>query len=542
MQALLKNIKDYPRNLWNEARAESGWKFLLLLAICLAVFCIFKNTALRGAEGAHLLSIPVACVFALLGMRVKMSDIALPMRIVLYTTLGLFTLYILAAHATFDVALLPSPMAYFFEPGRYVFALICLAALWRPSLGLIAITYVIFFKKIGVELFKLVIPPTDYMPLIEMSGFFIIVGIIWHYLRQREWWAAAETKGENTLDISQKLFLAGIASHMINYYYSALAKVKVGDHWYDWIIHNKTYFLLLTSDALGQLPISFSDELLAFTYRALELLIVPTNALLFFGQILAIVALLRIRWGIIAMLFYDLTHVIIFVTSGIFFYKWIALNLSIVLALRTMRQKVVSPLTGMMTILIVIFGTSLFFTARLGWWDTPAMNIEYFSAVTKDGRDVRIPSNYWGNMSVTAGQQRLIWGKTSGFLATQTYGITMDQRVMEKAQYCDLPVGTQGKESAVATYFANPKNDLTTFVRTYHHWAVERGGEDGRFLYDAFPHHIFSMPWEFMEFYHLNLKDVVAYRYNLKATCTTFEDGKYVTRVIKEEHHDIPVR
>lgn len=543
---MFKTLGSKVISSWNklkaEALSEQGWKFLIILGICAAFFAFYKKYSLHAALEANESSLLVALIFAVAGIRVSMSDLELPSRIILRTISGLFTLYIFFTHSTFDLVYLSPTEAWLLEPGRYLFTAIALASIFFPSLNMISVAYVIWFKKIGASVLLLTLTPTDYMPLIEMSSFLSISGIIWHYLKKYDFWARAEETDEKALTVSQKILMISIASHMINYYHSATAKAVIGDHWYSWILENQTHSLLLTAQAAGQLPLGFNDGLLSLVYLAFDFFIVPMNFVLFFGQLFAIIALLRVRWGIWAMLFYDLTHLVIFFASGIFFYKWITLNLSIVFALKTFVHKTVSPIVGLLTIFVVLFGPMLFFTARLGWWDTPAVNLEYLSAITKDGKEVRAPSNYWGNMSVTAAQQRLIWGKNAGFLPTSTYGISFHQRIMEKSIVCDIDIDRTEGANSVKKYFDNADNALSIFVNRYHEWALQRAGEKGTFLYDAYPHHIFSMPWMYPDFMDLNLNDVVAYRYNLKAICLKMDNGHIKTKVLREEHHDIPVK
>jgi hypothetical protein len=311
------------------------------------------------------------------------------------------------------------------------------------------------------------------MPLIEVSAFLVISQMLTSTFNRYKA-LPPEYEEETALKTGEKIFLFGIAIHMANYFYSGMIKILIGDHPLSWVLHNKTYLLISNSAALGQLPISFSDNLTALTYMALAFLIIPTNFILLSGQLFSLFALLRIRWAIWTTLFYDLTHIIIFFTSGIFFYKWIILNLSIVLALETMKRRVVSPAIGLMLMSMVILSPSLFFVARLGWWDTPAINIESFSVITKDAKIIRVPSNYFGSFSVTIAQNRMVNEKENGFLTTGTYGAVMDQRSMEQAVSCTLPVQAAEKDNTIDLTFANPDNRVSRFIRIITHGHLTR--------------------------------------------------------------------
>jgi hypothetical protein len=206
------------------------------------------------------------------------------------------------------------------------------------------------------------------------------------------------------------------------------------------------------------------------------------------------------------------------------------------MALETLKKRVISPGLGVLIMLMVLAAPAAFWVAKLGWWDTPQNNIEYFSAVTKDGRVIKMPSNYFGGFSITLGQQRIIMDKSAGFLPTSTYGMTKDQRIMEQGLACALE---NAPGDVIKDTFDDPNNKIEPFIRNYHRWVLQRAGADGHWLYDLYPHHIFSFFWDFPEFNALNLNDIAAYRYTIQSACIRLENGEPVATVSKEAHHDI---
>jgi hypothetical protein len=497
-----------------------------LLAASLAMFLVFKVFVVYPLENVHTAFGAGALLLAGLGFGLRMADFVLPARIVLRTIFGLFGFYVLAAYPTMPAEGLNAFDAALLSYGRFPAAALALAALWRPSLGLVMLGYVLWFKaKLG-QFIGADLSVTDYMPLIEVAAFLVIARMVQAGFERRGWMGPLPAAGVPT---GEKFFLLAVAVHLANYFYSALKKIEISDYPWGWIAENKTQALIANAWAYKQLPVSFSPELTLFSYENLAAVVVLSNALLFSGQVFALFALLRVRWAIWTTLFYDLTHAVIFV-----------LNLSIVMALETMKKRVITPALALMLMGMVLVAPLFFFVAHLGWWDTPQTNIEYFEAVTKDGKTARVPSNYFGSFSVVVAQQRLIFDKSHGFLPTSTYGLTRDPALMRQALDCTVPVGAG---DVIAETFAQPDNTLEAFVKRYHSWVLGHAvDENGHWLFDLYPHHIFSSFWEFPEFNRLNLNDIVAYRYIVEAACVHEKDGALRVDVIKKGQHDIRIQ
>ncbi|MCC6598987.1 MAG: hypothetical protein IT559_09380 [Alphaproteobacteria bacterium] len=530
------NLFTNMRALRLEITGPEFKNFALLLLASIAVFFVFKCAGFYTVEKISSAFFLIVLGVAAAGSFLKMSDFVLPSRIVLRTIFGLFGLYVLAAYPTMPDAGLSALDGWLLHYGRFVAAGFAALALLRPSFGLVLLAYIFWFKGQLSAFFIAKLSVTDYMPLIEVAAFIVIAQMIWMVFARLKLYPPEAPRDERILNTGEKIFLCAVAVHMANYFYSAVQKILIGDHPLSWVLENQTQVLTSNALAYGQLPISFSPFLTGLSYDGLALLIVAVNFVLFFGQLFSLIALLRVRWGIWTTLFYDLTHVVIFITSGIFFYKWIILNLSVVMALETLKKRVVSPAIGLLLMCMVVSAPAAFWVAHLGWWDTPQTNIEYFSAITKDGREIKVPSNYFGGFSIAVGQQRLIPDKTEGFLPTTTYGLTRDQHIMEQGLACRLE---NGAGDVITTVFADPENKIEPFIRAYHQWVLKRAGPDGHWSFDLYPHHIFSFPWDFTAFNTLNLNDIATYRYTIQSACVRMEKGRAVITVTKEGHHDI---
>lgn len=525
----------------SEARSQDNRLFLFFCGLCLAVFAGYKHFFIIPASAqGNAAGFAASLLVALACARVKITSLPAANRIVLRVILGLFCLYLLASFPTLPLDHLDPLSHVLMGQGRYAAALCAAIGFFRPSFGLIPLIYVVWYKGVLSRFMGYEISWTDYTPLVEVGLVITFSALIWAGISRFSFWRPLidVKKDQQTLLPLEKLFLLSVAVHMANYFHSGFKKLWLGDNVLSWALHNKTQYLISNAEALGQLPTSFSDTLTGLSYQALAFVVVPTNFILLAGQLLALVALFRIRWGITATLFYDLTHAVIFVTSGIFFYKWIALNAAIVMALNTMRKKTVPIFLRALILATIILSPGVFFVANLGWWDTPALNVERIDAVTRDGREIAVPSNFWGAFSVRMAQQRLIADKSDGFFPTGTYGATPRQEDMRTAESCGFKLPPAGQSDVIDKTFAQDSR-IEDFIRNYHQWALNRAGEKGNWIYDLYPHHIFSSPWEFMDFMKVDLHDIVAYRYSITAICASMDRGAMKKVVVREKSHVI---
>ena len=533
---------------------------LIFLGACIGLFTVFKLAVLVPVKGdVQVLSIVLTALIACYGRDLYSSHMPKAMLVIVRTISTLFGVYLLLSFPTFDETLAEYGFSafqmFFIEYGRFIGFACAIAGWFYPAWGLITIVMVLYIKGACEHVFGYVISVTDYKPLIEMYCILVLSAILWlkssrlkvssTYIIFKQSAKDALQEDNKSLTILEMVTLLGVSAHLANYFYSGLKKILIAENPVHWAWENTTYNLLPNAQALGQLPIGFSEEFSTLVYDALIPMNVFNNYLIHIIQLFAIIAICRIRWALWTTLFYDLTHVVIFIVSGIFFYKWIILNISIVMALETIRNKTVRPLFALFLMSFIIISPAMFFVAKLGWWDTPALNVESIYAITKDGRFVEVPTNFWGSFSVTIAQQRLVWDKEQGYLPTGTYGIIFGIDNVRRAKACDFDKELlNAKPDAIEKTFAEERGEkIVAFIQRYHEWAKEMSGDKNNWSYNLYPHHIFSFPWTFADFRALDIDDIVAYRYSIKSYCDLkFKEGRLEKTFIKEGYYDIPIR
>ena len=272
------------------------------------------------------------------------------------------------------------------------------------------------------------------------------------------------------------------------------------------------------------------------------------NTLTLFPQLLCPLAAFSRRALIVALLYFDLQHTVIFVLTGIAFWKWVALNTACVIALtrwQVQRTPVPVALTMMLLSIFVLYmptlkfhdwrpdfgGTQLFFTARLGWYDSPATNHIYLTAKLEDGRELRVPTNYFLSHSIFLAQQRQS-SLVGNMFPTGTWGTTMSHEDMNLALKCELPL-TSPPESG------EKLQNFISFIKAHHAEILRRAGDDGKLAYNFYPHHIWSNPLLYREFAALDFRQIHSFRLTFEALCTGWSEGQRQIKPVSTQSYDI---
>ncbi len=492
-------------------RSDWGWPYIIMFAGFVLACLVFRGP--RTSQVSLPTSIILRLIALLLGAYALLSGITYPAGVSTHTDSLLF--------ATNIVML--------------VGAIGAVAVFWYPAFVLLPCAAVLAQKMLASQLFGISISRTDYIPVVEM-GLFLGISLCVlapsrSYLpfRLGRMIAAADIKVTTTL-----LFLVAVGAHFANYFYSGLEKLALGGGPFLWVTTNPTEVLSLVSWHSGFLPTGHLAGVSLISIEAAGFLRPFINVSILLAQLGSVVFILRRRSMILATLFYDLTHVVIYLVSGIFFWKWILLNLGLVAAMRKLPRWVETPRPMLLAATMVLLAPIAFQIARLGWYDTPALTRSDLYAVTKDGRELQVPSNYFGTVSVTAAQHRL--GRIAeGHYPTITWGSTQSGKVfLDALDDCSF-----GSDEPVQ--FGSDPDRVIRIVQLTHAYALQRAASDGHYRYDRFPHHIWSNPWLFDEFAALAPDEISHYLYRTVSGCVRPGPEGPVMEVQFRDEIEIPV-
>ncbi|XAT60502.1 hypothetical protein GN278_06525 [Rhodobacteraceae bacterium Araon29] len=477
-----------------------------------------------------------AVVVGLLGSYFKLQPSTKFFRFLFYSMVLICLFYILAAYPTLPSDIVNQEgrnwLSFKLYPTLSVF--MCLGAFWRPTLLLVPICQ-IHWQKIQLwNMSGVHLSTTDYLTILEfglllVSGFLFVQFValalrlkkgIQRNLFGRFFEKTDEEKvGQCQLSKLDIIAYFAVCTHMGNYLHSGIKKLRLGDDPFSWIIESQTQFLTVTTHVVGQLPITFGGNFFVNIYPFLENNIVVINFTTVILQLLCVFCVFKINWIKLITIAYDLQHVIIFLLSGIFFWKWIWLNTTIILGLRYLKTTALGVPLVLIGALLVVFSPLAFSIATLGWFETRAFNKAHFKAHTADGSSFIVPSNYFGSFSLTAAQQGIA-RPFEGHFETSTLANTQKRDTMLLAESCTLPTSERSK-------LANKKNTerMNNFIKNHHRYVLEKINEDGIWNYDLYPHHMWSNLASFNDFFELDKRKIVRYSYHVDSVCLSVING-----------------
>lgn len=524
---------------WIRSDETAGIRLSVFVVL---LFAVAKAAMLLGVvtiPGIRLSLLGLACLLALRFSDVRASALPGPVQFVYRGVIGLFACYL----ALVQVPVVSADLSTWHLAESWAYgwgaAALGVLALWRISWAVPFFMAAKWQKAMFSEALEIRISPTDYSAVLEFGLTLALGGLAYEVTRRAYgWWRDWEGSATGPSPL-ETVFLTAVAVHFSNYFYSGIQKIRISEPWWQWVVENPTYNLGIVAWEIGNLPVRmFGDDVAARTVELHQLTVVPLNAGILLLQLLAIVAIARIRWAMIMTAIYDVTHVGIFLASGIFFYKWIWLNLLLVIALGRMGGRKLSAPLATWLMGVVLVAPTIYFVVFLGWFDSASLNHERVEAIDADGRVYQMPTNYFLAGSITHAQQSVVTRKT-GHFQNYAYGVItrndLGPSVFEDAQRCALPVATES--GAIAP----EAKRISRILHRHHNYVLSVAGADGTIEYDWYPHHIFSIPVGFEAFDNLDKRRIAAYRYVLESKCLDFKGGRPVSETVLRGELLVPV-
>ncbi len=319
------------------------------------------------------------------------------------------------------------------------------------------------------------------------------------------------------------------AVHLSNYFYSGIGKLFLQNgNIFTWVLENKTYFLAIHATDIGFITIPTILSGIGINLDITNYIVflnVPINILVLAGQILSVICLLSMKKAAKLTAFFDLMHVGIFLLSGIFFWKWIALNAAFIFSFTQLsRRKNVNFSSRLYGCALVIAAPLMFHVVKLAWYDTGAVNEPVFQAITADNQAFTAPSNFFLDSSIDVAQQRFSHPST-GYLPTGTWGTTGDADVMRR-----VAANCQGEVAPFVLKDAD-RTKIAVLVQRQQKLALGLADNGGHIAYDRYPHHIWSAPWQFSQFANLDVRKIKGYRLIIQSFCVSVTSDGHIQRV-----------
>lgn len=192
-----------------------------------------------------------------------------------------------------------------------------------------------------------------------------------------------------------------LALMVSSYFYSGFKKLFLGENPLSWIVNNPTQYLVGHAESIGLVPLygEVTSPLWQATLALLTLpgVIVAINAITVLTQLSSPVTFLDPKLRTLVIFLLEIEHVAIFLLTGIFFYKWIAIMLLIGVILH--REKLLKVPDNMghggspvAVVALTLMAAPFLQMPMLGWWDSALLlRIERTVSVAESGIVIPLP-------------------------------------------------------------------------------------------------------------------------------------------------------
>lgn len=186
-------------------------------------------------------------------------------------------------------------------------------------------------------------------------------------------------------DDSVLLVLVG-AVFLSHYVVACVSKLQLGPRPWDWVTKNRTDHLVASAYSWGWARF-LAERHVRRILRPLAAVAVWMNAGTIVAEGLGLMAFLSRGLTVAAISIAVLFNLVVFVTSGIFFWENMTVGIALLAALNATPASVFgieSWLITLMVLLAVLSGL-VWRPSRLGWWDTPFVARVYWTGRTSTG-------------------------------------------------------------------------------------------------------------------------------------------------------------
>lgn len=431
----------------------------------------------------------------------------------------------------------------FFRWGALIAVIAGFASLWRPIFLMPLFVYYVAFRLLIGPAAGIWVSDTDFLSMLDAGVFAVFGGVIavvatsdWTLKRLPSLRALMADMPADVLRLkaTNLVWAVIVGAHLGNYFCSGVAKLMAGGPapW-TWLVQNPTQTAIVIGTERGDNPLAMFPSLLQFSWDTISTFGLAFNFFVLFAQLLAPLAILRVRWLLFFTLLFDMFHIGVYMTLGALFHFWIAVNLIIYTSAWRLKENEITSMMKLVCVLTVLFGHTIFYTNWLGWLDGAKLASPQFYAMTRDGREVWVPQVYYGIYSYTIAQAATY--VPEGHFNFRIGGNNLNLNDWHDATSC-------GPRTAEAQTTGATLKDMENLVRDTHSFMVRHPYIKNDNLYYLYPHHMQPNPWVFREFNRLNIEDIVGYKYVVESVCLTLRDGQLVRDVKKRDEYRFDVR
>lgn len=428
------------------------------------------------------------------------------------------------------------PAAVLHAHGRWLGLVLGVAAWFRPAALFAGAMLLWFMRDLHTPLTGFYFSNLDIRNVVEVMALagigFGLLGAARQIPRLRAGFALDEAALTKAALI---IFAIGLGGHFGNYFFSAVAKLVLDGGPFSWLFGNRLYEGLPGALERGTFPFAASPAMTQFVYDAMRVLNLPFHIFSFAAQFAAVIAIFRRRWVLALTAIYDLFHIVVYLTFGLIFWKWIALNTIFLVTLATIPDRMWTRSVQFSALAAVLAGAIFFRTATLAWYDSPGFMSNYFEAETADGERYRVPSSYFATSSYQVSQARLYDPDEPGHFNFSIWGSVLPHDDLIAGRECKAP-----EQDGPPNPQYGPIDTLARYVWRAHERALERAGDDGKFNDRLYMHHHMPSPFVVRPIDLIDKRDIEAFYFVAESVCLDLENGRLKRDVLKRTEIELP--
>jgi hypothetical protein len=524
---------------------------LVLLATAVIVSAVSRRAVTHLARWSDVYVLVLICVAfagAIAFSSVRYRDFSPPLRITAFAIgMAIFVQLLFDSLGPFagppNILFGSGDRILFFRYGALLAIIAGVAAIWRPSF----LVPLFFFYHAWREMVSVVsgifVTETDYLGMLDI-GIFCVIGVLATIVVTSPWvmerlpWMAGLASSDGVTGLRDRafglIFACAVGAHLGSYFWSGVAKLHAGgEKPWTWLLANPTQTSILMGLERGDAPLGLWPGALQMVWDAIVNNQLLFNTVVLGAQVLSPLAAISTRALSFFCLLFDVFHVGVYFTLGALFFFWIALNLFIVAAARTLPRDGFTPAMKVVMVVTVICGRLFFYTNDLGWLDGPKLASPRFFVETPDGRQIRAPSTYFGIYSYMIGTGSMYIPEDH--FRARVGGNNRDLATWRDATSCGPEILPRQDTGVTMEAVEKLVGETDRFFRIYP-WVKNNNS------FYAYPHHMLSNPWLYGEFNRLTMDDIVAYHYVVDSVCLDLAEGKLVRDVRKRTDYRIDPR
>ncbi|RKT08293.1 hypothetical protein BX286_6385 [Streptomyces sp. 3211.6] len=191
------------------------------------------------------------------------------------------------------------------------------------------------------------------------------------------------------------LLVLVVAVFLSHYVVACVSKLRLGPRPWDWVTKNRTDHLVASAYSWGWARF-LTERQVRRILRPLATVAVWMNAGTIVAEGLGFTAFLSRGLTVAAISIAVVFSLVVFITSGIFFWENIAVGIALIMALSAAPAPVFGVESWLITmaVLLAVLSGLAWRPSKLGWWDTPFVARVYWTGRTSTGEVFRIHNGF----------------------------------------------------------------------------------------------------------------------------------------------------